>query len=76
MDNYDLVVLKTLAICEYGVSGGARRIVGYFFFLARFYMVFVHVFSSQDAIIFVLLYYLLNCIYHPFLCLIGSHGSG
>ena len=23
MDNYDLVVLKTIAICEYGVSEGA-----------------------------------------------------
>lgn len=24
MDNYDLVVLKTVAICEYGVSSGAQ----------------------------------------------------
>ena len=24
MDAYDLVVLKTVAICEYGVSGGTR----------------------------------------------------
>lgn len=25
MDNYELVVLKTVAICEYGVSGGASN---------------------------------------------------
>ena len=26
MDNYDLVVLKTLAICEYGVSRGISKL--------------------------------------------------
>ena len=36
MDNYDLVVLKTIAICEYGVSGVVRSQLH--FFLSRVHL--------------------------------------
>lgn len=36
MDHYDLVVLKTIAICEYGVSDDGRG-VEYCLFIYTFY---------------------------------------
>lgn len=35
MDAYDLVVLKTVAICEYGVSGGTKPNSFFFFFVVH-----------------------------------------
>lgn len=53
MDNYELVVLKTVAICEYGVSGVVRPIL-YFIFLQDlicfFYMLSSSISSSMDVI--------------------------
>ena len=63
MDNYDLVVLKTVAICEYGVSGVARPIL-YFIFLQDlicfFYMLssissIIDMISSQALLLFFIL---------------------
>lgn len=33
MDHYDLVVLKTIAICEYGVSDPREKYVAYLYFI-------------------------------------------
>lgn len=63
MDNYDLVVLKTVAICEYGVSGVVRPIL-YFIFLQDlicfFYMLssissIIDMISSQALLLFFIL---------------------